>query len=251
MDKEVQDKVKDFMKNERWTHRNAAAYDRYTKVIYNKDAWKKLVNNVLNNIGQDSKILDFGTGTGFLASILAELGYNVIGVDLSNAMLDRARENIKRDGLSGRVYLMQTDGENLKMDSNSVDCVISRWVLWTLPNPRKGIEEMVRVTKPGGKIIIMDGREKHKNALQQFKSALIDFILTQRPPWWRRKFEREINKYLPRYSLEKINGVFNEIGLEDIEIIDEIEKIVEGRMHRFIFGSGWSSFLIKGTKPQC
>ncbi len=212
----IRDKVKDYMKNERWNHRNAAAYDRHRRVS-NREGWRKLLENVLDDVDRNSKILDFGTGTGFMASILAELGYTVLGVDLSKAMLERARENIERAGLSERVCLIQSDGENLEVESNSVDCVVSRWVLWTLPDPRRGIEEMIRVTKPGGRVIVIDGREKHKNAIQRFKSALADFILTQRSPWWRRKFEIEINKHLPRYSLEKINEVFNEFGLENIE----------------------------------
>jgi ubiquinone/menaquinone biosynthesis C-methylase UbiE len=242
--------VKDYMRNERWNHKNAAAYDRH-KWVSNRDGWRKLLGSVLHDVGQNSRILDFGTGTGFIASILAEMGYNVVGVDLSKAMLDRARENIERHGLSERAYLMLSDGENLDIEDNSMDSVVSRWVLWTLPDPGKGIEEMIRVTKPGGRIIVIDGREKHKNAVQRFKTAIVDFILTQRSPWWREKFVREIDRHLPRYSLEKINEVFNESGLKNIETMDEIEEMTENRMHRVIFGSGWSSFLIKGTKPEC
>ncbi len=244
----MRDKVKEYMRNERWNHRNATAYDRYKKVS-DRRGWGRLMNNILD-LDKNSRILDFGTGTGFMASILAEMGYAVVGVDLSKAMLDRARENIMAEGLSDKVYLMQSDGENLEMEDNSVDCVVSRWVLWTLPDPRKGIEEMIRVTKPGGRIVVMDGREKHRNVLQRFKNSLVDFILTQRHPLWRKRFEEEINRHLPRYSLKEINEVFGGAGLRDIEIMEEVEEITENWIHRAVFGSGWSTFLITGTKPE-
>jgi len=57
-----------------------------------RDAWKRLLRSAIGN-GRKLKVLDVGTGTGLVALMFAEMGHEVTGIDLSDAMLAQAREN--------------------------------------------------------------------------------------------------------------------------------------------------------------
>lgn len=118
-----------------------------------KKAWQEIFTETLGN--DKLKILDVGTGPGIVAFLLAELGHDVTGMDLSEEMLRNARENAARFDLP--VEFKQGDAENLPFEDKSFDAVVNRHVLWTLPNPGKAIAEWRRVLKPGGKVVIVDG----------------------------------------------------------------------------------------------
>jgi ubiquinone/menaquinone biosynthesis C-methylase UbiE len=63
--------------------------------------------------------------------------------------------NIAREKLFGYpVKLVRGDGLHLPIADNSVDAVVGRWILWVMPDPERAIEEIVRVTKPGGQVLI-------------------------------------------------------------------------------------------------
>ncbi len=108
-------------------------------------------------------VLDAGTGTGFMAiGAAVAVGKNgkVIGVDLSEAMLAKARENLEHEGLARRVELRVGDLEKLPVEDGAVDAVICNMGLHHCPSPQKAIKEMVRVLKPRGRLVISD-LEKH------------------------------------------------------------------------------------------
>ena len=110
-------------------------------------AWKNFFSKELGE--KRLRILDVGTGTGFLSLSLAEIGHEVVGIDLSEGMISSARKIADDRGLD--LDLMVGDAESLDFDDDSFDVVVSRWVLWTLPDPEKAISEWMRVLKPGGR----------------------------------------------------------------------------------------------------
>ncbi|OPY50232.1 MAG: hypothetical protein A4E48_02014 [Methanosaeta sp. PtaU1.Bin060] len=110
------------------------------------DAWKAIFQKNIGKTGK--KVLDVGAGTGFLSIMLAEMGHNVVGVDLSEEMIKVAKKKIGDRGL--KVALRVADAENLPFDSGSFDAVVNRAVLWTLPNPERALTEWKRVLQPGG-----------------------------------------------------------------------------------------------------
>ncbi|MBE0467174.1 MAG: class I SAM-dependent methyltransferase, partial [Candidatus Desulforudis sp.] len=95
-------------------------------------------------------VLDVGTGTGFAALILAELGHRVTGIDWSAAMLDRAREKARDAGLE--VALVEGETEALPFTDASFEALAARHVLWTLAEPEQALAEWFRVLKPGGRV---------------------------------------------------------------------------------------------------
>lgn len=95
-----------------------------------------------------AKLLDIGTGTGYIALIAAECGLAVTAVDWSEPMMAHAREKANANGYKIRFILGET--EDLPFDNEVFDVLASRHVIWTLADPPKTFREWFRVLKPGG-----------------------------------------------------------------------------------------------------
>lgn len=114
------------------------------------DMWKA---ELIKLIGENKKgkVLDIGTGTGFMAIMLAELGHTVSGVDIADDMLELGRKKMTEKGLN--IDFMHCDGENLKYEGNTFDVIVNCRVLWTLLEPQKAFIEWKRVLKTGGIVL--------------------------------------------------------------------------------------------------
>lgn len=114
--------------------------------------------NAFLHVKEGDVVLDLGSGAGFDAIIAAgKVGPSgtVIGVDMTDAMLDAARENARRAGLSN-VEFRKGDIENLPVDSDSVDHIISNCVISLAPDKEKVYREAHRVLKKGGDLVVSD-----------------------------------------------------------------------------------------------
>jgi SAM-dependent methyltransferase len=103
------------------------------------------------NVSPGSRILDAGCGTGHFAIALARRGYEVTGVDLSPAMLERARANAMRAGVS--VEWHQGDIASISDSDSSYDAVFARVVLQFVSNVPAVIHEFSRVLRPAGRLL--------------------------------------------------------------------------------------------------
>jgi ubiquinone/menaquinone biosynthesis C-methylase UbiE len=118
-------------------------------------AWDRILDLVLAGRGV-LDALDAGCGTGFLAFELAARGHHVTGVDFAPAMLAEARRKAGERGAS--IRFEEADAEQLPFTAASFDFVISRHVLWTLHHPEAAIDEWIRVLRPGGRLVVVDGQ---------------------------------------------------------------------------------------------
>ena len=100
----------------------------------------------------DLRVLDVGTGPGFLAVLLAKLGARVTAVDYTEGMLEEAARNA--EGLDVRFHRM--DAESLGFEDASFDAVVSRNVTWNLPRPLQAYREWTRVLRPNGLLLNFD-----------------------------------------------------------------------------------------------
>ena len=119
-----------------------------------KQEWIKALGEI---VPKDAKVLDVGCGTGFLTLLLAEMGHTVKGIDLSEGMQADAKKKVKEKGFEDRVSFSIGDAEKPDEPDDEYDVVINRHLLWTLPHPDVAVKEWLRVVKPGGKVIIIDG----------------------------------------------------------------------------------------------
>jgi SAM-dependent methyltransferase len=118
-------------------------------------AWDRILG--LATAGRERlDALDCGCGTGFLSLELAARGHDVTGIDFAPAMLAEARRKAAEQGLATRFE--HADAENLPFDAGSFDLVISRHVLWTLPHPEAALDEWIRMLRPGGRLVVIDGQ---------------------------------------------------------------------------------------------
>jgi len=119
-------------------------------------AWDRILDLVLS-AGRRIDALDAGCGTGFLSFELAARGHHVIGVDFALAMIEEARRKSATLGVTS-VRFEEADAEQLPFMPASFDLVISRHLLWTLPHPEAAIDEWIRVLRPGGRLVVVDGQ---------------------------------------------------------------------------------------------
>jgi phosphatidylethanolamine/phosphatidyl-N-methylethanolamine N-methyltransferase len=78
----------------------------------------------------------------------------IVGIDISEPMLDKARERVKRLRLDNVEAIAVMDAEQLTFPDASFDVVVAQYVVTAVPNPEKALDEFVRVVRPGGEIIL-------------------------------------------------------------------------------------------------
>lgn len=98
------------------------------------------------------RVLDVGCGTGNFSIKLAEMGCKVIGVDVSEEMLKIAREKIREKGLN--IEFHQIDVYDISFNDNEFDAVFSMAAFEFIKEPKQAYNEMFRVLKPGGQLLI-------------------------------------------------------------------------------------------------
>lgn len=103
---------------------------------------------------EGDRILDVGVGTG-LSLPLYPRHCEVVGIDLSSSMLLQARRKVEKMGMTN-VTLHEMDACNIKYGDNSFDYVIATHIVSVVPEPIKLVNEMRRVAKPDGKLVIVN-----------------------------------------------------------------------------------------------
>ncbi|HJH32678.1 MAG TPA: class I SAM-dependent methyltransferase [Methanosarcinaceae archaeon] len=177
---DTKNKIKEY-----WNERSSTFDLSPGHVIINRNegaAWKSLLQE---KIGLNAKkVIDIGAGTGFLSIMLAEMGYEVVGLDLSEEMMERAKKKAMVRGV--KVEFKQGDAENLPFETGSFDALVNRAVLWTLPNPKKAIAEWRRVLKPGGKLCFFL-HEPHPDGVsdraRRYFGNIFILVTERRNPW--------------------------------------------------------------------
>jgi ubiquinone/menaquinone biosynthesis C-methylase UbiE len=115
------------------------------------------LTELLQLTGNDT-VLDAGCGSGFHSLLLAEAlpEGKVVAVDISQEMLDQLGRNAAKRSLSERLEAQLADGQRLPLEDNSVDRALSAAVWHHLDDPQAACDELVRVVKPGGRVVVSD-----------------------------------------------------------------------------------------------
>ena len=103
-------------------------------------------------------ILDVATGTGDFAITSYEIlkPEKITGIDISEGMLEIGRKKIAKAGLKNSIELLQGDSESILFEDNSFDAVTVAFGVRNFENLEKGLSEIKRVLKPGGKLIVLE-----------------------------------------------------------------------------------------------
>jgi phosphatidylethanolamine/phosphatidyl-N-methylethanolamine N-methyltransferase len=126
-------------------------------------------------IGPNDRVLEVGVGTGINTSLYPS-NCQVTGIDLSSSMLEKARERVARERLRN-VRLLEMDAANLTFADDSFDIVYAPYLVSVVPDPVKVVREMHRVTKPGGKIIVLNHFRSANPILSRLERAISPFTV--------------------------------------------------------------------------
>ncbi|NKE64037.1 methyltransferase domain-containing protein [Lentzea sp. PSKA42] len=119
-----------------------------------RDAWARLLLPLMPKPG--ASVVDLGCGTGSLAVLLASAGHDVHGLDFSEQMVEAAKAKAAAAGVA--VALATGDAAHPPYPESSFDVVLARHVLWALPDPAAALGEWVRLLRPGGVLLLVEGR---------------------------------------------------------------------------------------------
>ncbi|MDA0196485.1 MAG: bifunctional demethylmenaquinone methyltransferase/2-methoxy-6-polyprenyl-1,4-benzoquinol methylase UbiE [Bacteroidetes bacterium] len=118
--------------------------------------WRKKAISMLQE-DHPKLILDVATGTGDLAIQALELNpEKIIGVDISEGMLEVGRKKLKQRGLDNIITLELGDSERIQYPDNNFDAVIVAFGVRNFEDLEKGLNDMFRVLKPGGKLVVLE-----------------------------------------------------------------------------------------------
>ncbi len=117
------------------------------------EAWTELLRMWLP--AAPAMILDVGCGTGSLSVVLAGLGYQVTGIDLSPAMISLAE--VKATALGHSIAFCVMDAGAPRFPSQQFDVIICRHLLWTLPEPARVLQRWVDLLKGNGRLMLIEG----------------------------------------------------------------------------------------------
>jgi demethylmenaquinone methyltransferase/2-methoxy-6-polyprenyl-1,4-benzoquinol methylase len=116
-------------------------------------------------LSEDARLLDVATGTGEIAIAAAKTGLYVVGVDPSTKMLAVARDKIERASLADRIRLEIGSAETLPFEDAEFDGGIIAFGIRNVPDRVRGMAEMRRVTRPGGRVVVLELGEPRGAAL--------------------------------------------------------------------------------------
>ena len=139
--------------------------------------WRKRAIKLLKP-DQPKLILDIATGTGDFAIEALKLNPDkVIGVDISEGMLSVGKAKMKKRGLDDRIEMQMGDSEKLLFEDNKFDAVIVSFGVRNFENLEKGLSDMNRVLKKGGKAVIVEFSKPKMFPFKQIYNFYFKFIL--------------------------------------------------------------------------
>ena len=144
---------------------------------------KKLISKIVKS--QPYLVLDVATGTADVAIEIARSlkSSKIIGLDLSDLMLNEGRKKIKELKLEHIIELVQGDSENLKFPDNTFDAITVAFGVRNFENLEKGLYEMLRVLKPGSTLVILEFSKPQNFPVKQLYKFYFNSILPKLGKW--------------------------------------------------------------------
>ena len=160
--------------------------------------WRKKAIGLLTKI-EPKTLLDVATGTADMAILSCQLlePEKVTGLDLSVEMLDLGRKKIEKEGLANKIELLKGDGEAISFPDNSFDAVTVAFGVRNFENLENGLREMLRVLKPGGKLVILEF-SKPNWGFRNLYNLYMGIVAPEVARWFRQN--KDAYRYLNRSS---------------------------------------------------
>jgi demethylmenaquinone methyltransferase/2-methoxy-6-polyprenyl-1,4-benzoquinol methylase len=195
---------------------------------------KKLI--ALSNTSAQARTLDVCTGTGDIVIEFAKCSGSekCYGIDISEKMLEIARQKIDRSGLGKHINLTEADAVDIPFDSDSFDNVFMGFGLRNIGDRAKAILETARVLKNGGKVFILEFSPRQTGMLGWIYKKYLKYVVPVIGGWISgdRKAYQHLSTSIPDFlEPEKVLQVMNEYGYKNTKatrLTNGIAYIYEG-----------------------
>lgn len=196
-------------------------------------AWRKKLVSALE-VDVAARILDVATGTADVALAIAD-DYpraTVVGLDPSVEMLDIGRDKVELARLGNRVQLVEGDAQALPYDNEHFDAAVISFGIRNVPDRAKGLAEMVRVTRPGGKVVVLELNEPQSGLFGALAKVHVHHVV----PWVGAMLSGAQEYRYLQGSIEEFPAaetfaeMMRDAGLKDVKI----RKLTFGVAHLFI-----------------
>lgn len=161
---------------------------------------------------EGQEILEVGVGTGRNFPYYPP-GARITAIDFSSSMLNRARRKAARDRIS--VTLEEMDVQQLSYEDNSFDCVVASLVFCSVPDPVRGLREVGRVCRPGGKVVLLEHTLSSRKVLARLMNVFNPMVC-----WL-------LGDNINRRTVENVAA--SGLELEKITRLGDIFKLIEAR----------------------
>lgn len=180
-------------------------YDLFENV-YNRKVYKGTGIKVAEFIDKNDGVLECACGTGAITEEIAKKCRQVLATDFAEGMLKRASKKCRK---YGNVSFRQEDITDIKCEDESFDKVVAGNVIHLLPEPEKALNELLRVVRPGGKVII----PTYINMARDSSGFAVKFI------------EKLGAEFKRQFDIDSYKKFFEDKGFKDVEFY-----VVDGRM---------------------
>jgi len=184
--------------------------------------YRYFVRKILSKGKKRGKVLDIGTGSGLLALELADMkgnDFDIVAIDVSANMLGKARENAFKAGQDDKIKFLMTNGAALPFCGDSFDLVISYASLHHWFEPVLIFNEIERVTKDTGVIIIRDNKRIYQNPLLRFGVWIVSRFMNEghRTIWQK--------AMLASYTVPEVKEIISKSRLRDCHVNSDFMRI--------------------------
>ncbi len=201
-------------------------YDSLAEVLsfgQNRRWRRELVSRIA--AGRPVRVLDVASGTAGVAIALARATEaSIVGVDISEPMLQRGRRNIAAAGLGDRIELEAGRAESLRFEDRAFDAVSFTYLLRYVADPITTMRELARVVRPGGVIASLDffvpPNPVWRNAWRLYTRAVLPVMGSALggPPWWRvgRFLGPNIDQHYARWPRRRMVEAWESAGVKHV-----------------------------------
>ncbi len=182
--------------------------------------WRKKTIGLLKKL-EPKTVLDMATGTADMAILACRLldPDKITGLDLSAEMLELGRKKVEKEGLANKIELVKGDGEAISFPDNSFDAVMVAFGVRNFENLENGLREMLRVLKPGGKLVILEF-SKPNWGFKNLYNVYMGIVAPEVARWFRQN--KDAYRYLNRSSnafpdRSDFTAILNRVGFFNTE----------------------------------
>lgn len=157
--------------------------------------WRKKAIRLMKK-EKPEHILDVATGTADMALLAYKMlrPAKITGIDISEGMLELGRKKIEKEGLESKIELHTGDSETINYSDNTFDAVMVAFGVRNFENLENGLAEMLRVLKPGGRLVVLEFSKPRKRIVKSLYNMYMSLVAPQVARWFRQN--REAYLYL-------------------------------------------------------